>query len=152
MHMESEELTPLQTANISNAIRQFTNTERIVNYDVDLSKWKIKHLYKDTLWVQLLDEPSSDTVMQRGLILPVSQVKALYRLGRVILCGDDVKHAKVGEIVRFPQGIGQPYEQSVDGYKTWLLREDSVMAVVEFIGTEDEMNDHIVNDIHLAGK
>jgi hypothetical protein len=147
-----EPLTPLQSANISHVLSKFSNSDKIVNYDVDLSKWKIKHLYKDTLWVQLLDEPDSDSVLRNGIHVPVSQVKALYRLGKVIMCGSETKYAKEGEVVRFPQGVGQPYEQKVGGFKTWLLREDSVMAVVEFEGSEEQLQDHLVNDIHLAGK
>lgn len=148
--MEEQELTPLQNLNIAHAIKKLYQTERIVNYDLDLSKWKIKHLYKDTLWVQLLDEPDADVIMRNGIAIAVSQAKAPYRLAKVILCGDDVKHAKIGEIVRFPQGVGQPYEQRVDGFKTWLLREDSVIAVVEFIGSSEEFQEHLVNDIQLA--
>ena len=148
----SEELTKLQESTISHVVKNSYRTEKIVNYDLDQTKWTIKHLYKDTIWVQLLDEPDADTVERNGIIVPVNQVKGLYRLGKVILCGAETKYAQVGEIVRFPQGVGQPYEQKVGGYKTWLLREDSVMAVVEFQGTEAELADHILNDIHLQGK
>lgn len=148
----AEELTKLQESTITHVVKNLYRTEKIVNYDLDQSKWTIKHLYKDTIWVQLLDEPDADTLIRNGLLIPVNQVRGLYRLGKVILCGEETRYAKVGEIVRFPQGVGQPYEQKVGGYKTFLLREDSVMAVVEFQGTEDEMDEHITNDIHLQGK
>ena len=143
-----EDLTPLQSSNINHAVKKMYQSERIVNYDLDFSKWKIKHLYGTTLWVKLLDEPDADTVMRGLIAVPVAQAKAPYRLGKVIMCGPDTKHAVEGEIVRFPQGQGQPYEKIVDGYKTWLLREESVIAVVEFEGTQQELDVHLTNDLH----
>lgn len=143
-----EELTPLQNTNISHAVKKLYQSEKIVNYDIDLSKWKIKHLYKDTLWVQLLDEPDADTVKMGAIYVPAAKAKGLYRLGRVIKCGPDTKSAKEGEIIRFPQGVGQPYEQNVGGFKTWLLREDSVMAVVEFEGSQEELAENL-RDLHV---
>jgi co-chaperonin GroES (HSP10) len=145
-----DDITPLQNASINHAIKKLYKTEKIVNYDLDLSKWKIKHLYKDTLWVQLLDEPDADTIMRNGIAIPVSQSKGLFRLGKVLMCGPDAKHATSGEIIRFSQGVGQPYEQKVDGYKTWLIREDAVIAVVEFDGTSEEMKTDLEDNIYLA--
>lgn len=145
----NEELTPLQNATIAHAVKKLYNTEKIVNYNIDFSKWKIKNLYKDSLWVQLIDEPDADTIVKNGIAIPVSKSKGLYRLGKVIMCGPDVKYAMVGEFIRFPQGVGAPYEQPVEGFRTWLIREDAVMAVVEFEGTEDELSSHLENDVHI---
>lgn len=144
-----EDLTKLQTATINHAVQKLYKTEKIVNYDLDLSKWRIKNLYKDTLWVQLLDEPDADTIVRNGITIPVSQTKGLFRLGKVLMCGPDVSHAKEGEIVRFSQNVGMPYEQRVDGYKTWLLREDAVIAVVEFMGTSEELQTHLIEEHYL---
>jgi hypothetical protein len=145
----SEELTPLQNATIAHAVKKLYKTEKIVNYNIDFSRWKIKNLYKDALWVQLIDEPDADTIVKNGITIPVSKSKGLYRLGKVLMCGPDVKHATVGEFIRFPQGVGTPYEQSVEGFRTWLIREDAVMAVVEFDGTVAEMASHLENDIYV---
>ena len=147
--MEQEELTKLQTATINHAVNKLYKTEKIVNYDLDLSRWKIKNLYKDTLWVQLLDEPDADTIVRNGITIPISQTKGLFRLGKVLMSGPDVNYAKEGEIVRFAQNVGMPYEQKVGGYKTWLLREDAVIAVVEFMGTNEELENHLIEDHYL---
>lgn len=147
---DDKKTTPLQDATIAHAVKKLYTTEKIVNYDLDLSKWKIKQLYKDTLWIQLLDEPAADTIMRNGIALPVSQTKGLFRLGKVIMCGPDTKHAQVGEIIRFSHGVGMPYEQVIDGFKTWLIREDAVIAVVEFQGTESEMKENLETEFHLS--
>jgi len=149
MEPETETLTKQQNDNILHAVRKMYNTERIVNHNINTKQWKIKNLYRDTLWVKLIDEPDADTIMRGGIAIPVATTKGLFRLGQVMMCGPDIKYANVGEIVRFPQGVGQPYEKSVDGYKTWLLREESVIAVVEFDGTEEEYKEHLETDLHL---
>ncbi len=145
----SEELTPLTESNITAALKKLYRTEKIVSHDLDLSKWKIKHLYKDTLLVKLLDSPDADTLMKGGIYIPVEQAKGVYRIGEVILCGEDVKYAKIGEYVMFNHGVGQPCLQKTDGYKTHFLREDSVISVVEFQGNATELEEHVVNDLQL---
>jgi hypothetical protein len=145
----SEELTPLTHANISNAVKKLYSREKIVSHDLDLSKWKIKHLYKDTLHIQLLDSPDADTIMKGGLFIPLAQSKGAYRIGKVIMCGGDVKYAKEGEFVMFNHGVGQPCLTPHEGYQTFFLREDSVISVVEFEGSAEELQTHMVDDLQL---
>lgn len=143
-----EERTKLQDENILAAVKKLYQSEKIVNYDLDFTKWKIKKLYGTTLWVQLLDEPDADTIMKGSLAIPVQQAKGLYRIGRVLMAGSEVKHAKEGEYIRFPQGVGSPYETRVGGYRTWLLREELVMMVVDPPSKdENEIKKHIEDTI-----
>jgi co-chaperonin GroES (HSP10) len=144
-----EDLTPLQNANISNVVKKLYSSERIVSFDLDLSKCKFKKLYKDTLWVQLLDEPDADTILKGGIYRPISTTKAPYRIGKVVMAGRDCKEALVGEYIQFAYGLGSPFNKSIDGYKTILLREDQVMAVVEFEGTAEEAIQNIEDNILL---
>lgn len=147
---ETEPLQPLQQNVISAAVKKLYKTEKIVNYDLDFSKWEIKKLYGTTLWVQLIDEPDADTIQKGLLTIPVSQAKGLYRIGKVLMAGCDVKQAKEGEYIRFPQGVGSPYEVKVGGYKTWLLREEQVMMVVEPpFKDEEEIRKHVEEMILL---
>lgn len=145
----SEELTKLTQHTISHAIQKHFKTEKIVNYDLDFSRWNIKKLYKDTLWVQMIDDPDADTIMRNGISIPISQSKGLYRLGRILMAGPDVKHAQVGEYIRFSSGLGSPFEQKVGGYKTALIREEQVMMVVEFDGSEDEIKKNLEDNVYL---
>jgi hypothetical protein len=143
-----EPLTKLQDATISHAVKKLYKTEKIVSHDLDFSKWKIKKLYKDTLWVKMLDEPVADTIqLSSGLTVPVNQAKGMYKLGQVLMAGTDVKHAHVGEYIRFPHGIGTSFDQNVDGFKTILIREDHVMMVVEFEGDEADIVKNIEETI-----
>jgi hypothetical protein len=151
MSEEAEPLQPLQQNNISAAIKKLYKTERIVNYDLDFSKWEVKKLYNTTLWIQLIDEPDADTIQKGLLTIPVQQAKGLYRIGRVLMAGPEVKHAQVGEYIRFPQGVGSPYEVKVGGYKTWLLREEQVMMVVEPpFQDEEKIRQHVEETILSA--
>lgn len=145
----SEELTPLQQSNISEGIRKLYRTEKIVNHDLDFSKWTIKKLYGNTLWIQLLDEPVGDIIMRNGLAVPVNQAKGLYRIARVLMAGGGVVEAKEGDYIRFPHGTGSPYEQIVGGYKTWLLREDHVMMVVNPPSEDEEEIRKLIEDTVL---
>ena len=148
--MENRPLMPLQENNIRAAVKKLYKTEKIVNYDLDFSKWEIKKLYGTTLWVQLIDEPDADTIQKGLLTIPVSQAKGLYRIGKVLMAGCDVKQATAGEYIRFPQGVGSPYEVKVGGYKTWLIREEQVMMVVEPpFKDEEEIRKHVEETILL---
>lgn len=147
----SEELTKLQEATINHVVTKMFQSEKIVNYDLDFSKWNIKQLYGTTLWVQLIDEPDADTLVKNGITIPISQTKGLYRIGRVLMAGKDVKESKVGEYIRFSHGLGSPFEQKVGGYRTCLLREEQVMMVVyPPFDTEEEIKKHVEETILLA--
>lgn len=143
-----EERTKLQDENIKAAVRKLYQSEKIVDYNLDFSQWVIKKLYGTTLWVQLIDEPDADTIQKGMITIPVNQAKGLYRIGRVLMAGCDVRQADVGEYIRFPHGVGSPYEVKVGGYKTWLLREEQVMMVVEPPSKdEEEIKKHVENTI-----
>ena len=140
----SEDLTPLQLRNIEDAAVKAYKSEKIVEYDLDLSNWEIDVLYKDSLWVQLLDEPDAHTVKGKDslLYIPVATQRGLYRFARVIKCGQEVKYAKEGQFIRFPSiGVGAPYEQTHDGFKTYIIRETDVMAVVKYVGSSTPEQD-----------
>lgn len=144
----SEDLTPLQKTNIDHVVKKLYQSEKIVNHDIDMTKWDIKKLYKDTLWLKMIDDPDANTIMSKGgIALPVNTAKGLYRIGQVLMCGPGVVDAKEGDYVRFNTGLGQPYEKIVDGYKTALVREDAIMMVVEFKG--DDVEQDIIDNILL---
>jgi co-chaperonin GroES (HSP10) len=127
-------------------------SNKIVNHNINLEQWKITKLYKDCLWVKLLDEPDANTVMKNGLVLMTSHAKGVYSLGEILMTGDESKHAKVGDKVLFIKHVGQPAHCTVDGYKTHFVKEDAVMAIMEFNGTPEEMKTDIENQILLGDK
>lgn len=129
-----------------------SRNEKLINHKIDLKDWKITQLYKDTLWVKLLDEPDANNVMRNGIILAVSQAKGIYSIGEILMAGPDTKYAKVGSRVLFIKHVGQPAERTVDGYKTHFVKEDAVMAVMEYNGTDEEMKQDITDQILLGNK
>lgn len=137
---------------IESIVQSIPRTEKLVNHNIDLKDWNIKQLYKDTLWIQLLDEPDAHTVIKNGIVLTSSQAKGAYSLGRILMVGPDVKHAAVDDKVLFVKHVGQPAHRSFDGYKTCFVREESIMAVLEFDGTEDQMKEDIRDQILLGDK
>jgi hypothetical protein len=137
--------------NLEAIVQKFSKSEKIVNHDITYDKWNITHLYGSTLWVKRLDEPDADSVMKGGVILTLNQAKGLYAIGQVIMAGAEVKHAKQGHYILFPStGFGQSAQKVVDGYKTYFLREDSVMAVVSFDGDESEIPAEIEREVLLG--
>lgn len=135
---------------VDSVVKNIPRSEKIVNHNIDLKDWKILNLYKDSLWVQLIDEPDASTVVKNGITLTVSQAKGVYSIGKILMTGPDVKHATVGSHVLFIKQAGQPAHRNVDGYKSWFVREDAVMAVIEYEGTEEEMKADITNQILLG--
>jgi hypothetical protein len=137
--------------NLAAIVEQFSKTEKIVNHNINYDKWDITHLYGSTLWVKRLDEPDADSVLKGGIVLTVNQAKGLYAIGQVIMAGSDVKYAKPGQYILFPStGFGQSAQKVKDGYKTYFIREDSVMAVVTFDGDESEIPAEIEREILLG--
>lgn len=134
---------------LQSVIDKKTYSDKIVNHDVDLTKWTIRSLYKDTLWLKLLDEPDADLLKKGSLFVKASQIKGPYRLAEVVLVGPDAVNAKPGDKVILPQMVGQPGYRSFEGYKTWFVKEDAIMAVLDFEGTEDEMKQDIEDQLLL---
>lgn len=121
---------------INAVAEQFSRTEKIVDYNIKYSDWNIDLLFKDTLWVQRLDEPDADlfTTGNSGLLLTLDQLrktKGLYSIGKVIKVGTEVKHTKIDDYVMFgATGIGQTAQKPIDGYQTYFLRESDIIAIV----------------------
>lgn len=125
-------------------------SEKIVNHDVDLNKWNVKTLYKDTLWLKLLDEPDADLLKKGSLYVKPNTAKGKYRLAEVILAGPDAVHAKPGDRVILSNSVGQDGYRTYEGYKTWFVKEDAIMAVIEFEGTDEEMVQDIEEQLLLS--
>lgn len=126
-----EELTKLQETGIQHAVHKMYASEKIVNHDINLEKWKFKKLYANMIWVQKLDEPDADTILNNGLYIPTSVTKTPFRLGKILMAGPDVKDAVAGEYIEYPFGVGANHIKKVGGYRTCFLRETDVIAVVE---------------------
>lgn len=137
---------------IESIVSSLPKSEKIVNHTIDLKDWRIRKLYKDTLWIQLLDEPDAHTVVKNGIVLTSNQAKGAYSLGKILMVGPDVQHAAVNDKVLFVKHVGQPAHRSFEGYKTCFVREESIMAVLDYDGSDEQMFDDIRDQILLGDK
>lgn len=70
----------------------------------DLSK-----LLDDILLVEFVDEGgSSNTIVRNGILVPVNADTNAWRIGKVILCGNNCKLVQKGDHVCFPNNMGVP--------------------------------------------
>lgn len=122
---------------IRHVAEQFSQTEKIVDYDIKYSDWNIDTILHTTLWVQRLDEPDADLLVsggEGGILLTPAQwqrTKGLYSIGKVLKVGPKVESVKEGNYVMFGSvNIGQTAQKPVDGFQTHFLRETDVIAIV----------------------
>lgn len=119
-------------------------SDQIVNYDADLSKWNIKQCLKDVVWLLMVDEPD-DTLVKRGsLYVKTKELNNnAFRIGLVMAIGPDVKTVQKGDYVIIPPTVGIYGHKTHKGNKTWFVREDTIISVVEFDGSDDEMIENL---------
>jgi len=82
--------------------------------------YKLKTILDDVILVKYSDETEDGTaIMRRGIFVPVNADTKAWRIGKVILAGPNVKFAKKGEYVIFPNNLGIPISNiEVEGYGT----------------------------------
>lgn len=124
--------------------------DKVVNFDVNLNKWSITNLYGNTLWVKMIDEPNAEYVMKKGLLLKTEQAtRGFFRIGQILKCGNKTEHAKEQDFVLIPPHTGIMGLKDVDGFKTIFISEDKIMAVIEFDGTPEDLQENIEDTLHL---
>jgi cellobiose-specific phosphotransferase system component IIB len=79
-------------------------------------------------------EDGVEYVMRGGIAIPTNQVHNMWRKGKVILKGPNVRYTEVGEIVVFPANMGiQVTNIEVDGHgkinKGLFLNEQRMFGV-----------------------
>jgi co-chaperonin GroES (HSP10) len=122
---------------IRQVVNQYSQTEKIVDYNVKYNDWNIDTIFYNTLWIQRLDEPDADLLLSGGeggiLLTPQQfrQTKGLYSIGKVIKAGAKAEIAKEGDYVMFgATGVGQSAQKPLGGYQTYFIRESDVIAIV----------------------
>lgn len=123
--------------------------DKIVNFNVDLSKWNVEKPLKDVIWILMIDEPDTDYVKREsGIVLATkSTTRSNFRIGKVLKCGDKCTDVKEGDFVMLPPNVGMIGYKSIDGYKTLFTREETIMAVISFDGSKDEFIKHVQENL-----
>jgi len=72
----------------------------------------LSFVFDDILLVEFIDESfdgdSSGAIKRGGIYLPTNALNKAWRKAKVILAGPEVKYAKQGDIVMFPNDKGAP--------------------------------------------
>ena len=74
--------------------------------DFGLDDFELTFIFDDILLVEYADETEEGDIMRNGIVVPTNAVNKAWRKARVILTGPNVKYAKVGDIVIFPNNLG----------------------------------------------
>jgi hypothetical protein len=82
--------------------------------------YNLKQVLDDILLCTFVDESSDGTsIIRNGLHVPVNTDTKAWRIGEVILAGPNVRYAKVGDFVCFPNNLGVPVANlDIDGFGT----------------------------------
>lgn len=100
-------------------------------------EYNLSFLFDDIILVEFIDEDSDgagDTIMRDGIYVPTNTLSKAWRKARVILTGPEVKYAKKGDIVMFPNDKGAPVSNmEIDGYgkirKGMFLNEQRLFGI-----------------------
>jgi co-chaperonin GroES (HSP10) len=108
---------------------------QIDNYkgsNFELDGWKLSKVLDDILMVQYADLNEDGTEVKRGsLWLPINAVNHVWRIGKVILAGPNVKTVKEGDFIVFPNDKGIQVS-SLNGLKHIVfLNEARIFGICE---------------------
>tara|TARA_R100000700_G_C3176951_1_gene151948 strand:+ start:517 stop:933 length:417 start_codon:yes stop_codon:yes gene_type:complete len=74
--------------------------------DFGIDDYELSFIFDDILLIQYVDETEEGEVNRNGILIPTNTLNKAWRKGQVILAGPDVKYAKEGDVVIFPNNMG----------------------------------------------
>ena len=111
---------------------EFENTQ--FNHNFDLEDWDIDALFKDTVWMEYIDESDGDKKSRGGVYIPENarSLKDFYRIGRVLRVGPDCSESiSEGSFVLVPPNLGMKgLKKGPNGGPSLFIREELIMAVI----------------------
>lgn len=106
--------------------------------------YNLKQVLDDILLCTFVDETTDGTsIIRNGLHVPVNTDTKAWRIGQVILAGPNVRYAKVGDYVCFPNNLGVPVANlDVDSYGTLkrgiFLNEQRIFGICSTRADDNE--------------
>jgi hypothetical protein len=97
----------------------------------------LKQVLDDVILAVFIDESDNGKeIVRNGILVPINADTKAWRLGKVILCGPNVKHAKAGDVICFPNNLGVPISNiDVTGYGTInkgiFINEQRIFGICE---------------------
>ncbi len=100
-------------------------------------EYSLSFVFDDILLVEFIDEDSDgagDLIQRGGIFVPTNTLSKAWRKAKVILAGPEVKYAKKGDIVMFPNDKGAPVaNMEIDGVgkigKGMFLNEQRLFGI-----------------------
>jgi cellobiose-specific phosphotransferase system component IIB len=115
-------------------------SDRSLPTDFGLDNYVLSKLMDDVMLIEYCDlesgEDGVEYVMRGGIAIPTNQVHNMWRKGKVILKGPNVRYTDIGEIVLCPANMGiQISNVEVKGHgkiqKGLFLNEQRMFGVCE---------------------
>lgn len=80
--------------------------------------YNLKQVLDDVILAIFIDESEDGKeIVRNGILVPINAETKAWRLGKVVLAGPSVRHAKAGDVICFPNNLGVPISNiDVDGY------------------------------------
>ena len=106
--------------------------------------YNLKQVLDDILLCTFVDETEDGTsIIRNGLHVPVNSDTKAWRICEVILAGPNVKYAKVGDFVCFPNNLGVPVANiDIEGHGTLnkgiFLNEQRIFGICSMRGDDNE--------------
>jgi cellobiose-specific phosphotransferase system component IIB len=112
--------------------------------------YNLKQVLDDVLLVKYVDETDDgSSIIRNGLHVPINTDSKAWRIGEVILAGPNVKYAKVGEHVCFPNNLGVPVSNlDIDGYgplRTGIFLNEQRIFGICSIRTNEHGNESVAS-------
>lgn len=113
-------------------------SDRNLPTDFGLDDYVLSKLMDDVMLIEFCDlesgEDGAEYVLRSGIAIPVNQVHNMWRKGKVILKGPNVRYTDIGEIVLFPANMGiQVSNVEVEGFgkikKGLFLNEQRMFGI-----------------------
>jgi hypothetical protein len=114
------------------------------SFDSVFYGYNLKAVLDDILLVKYVDETSDGSnIMRNGIVVPVNADTKAWRIGEVILAGNNVRVAKKGEYVVFPNNLGVPISNiDIEGYGTLksgvFLNEQRIFGICSLRNNDNE--------------
>jgi len=114
--------------------------------DFGLEDYELTFILDDIILVEYVDISSDgDSITRNGLFVPTNALTKAWRKARVILIGPNVKHAKKGDIVVFPNNLGVTVSNmDIEGYgkikKGVFLNESRIFGICKSKHESTESN------------
>lgn len=104
-----------------------------------LHGFRLKQILDDVMLAKFVDVTTDGSaILRRGIYIPGNADTKAWRIGQVLLVGPNVKHAKVGDYIIFPNNLGIPIAKiDVEGYgeldRGIFINEQRIFGIASII-------------------